>query len=187
MPIRGKPKRLAADQLWEFALKTLDRRAYAATELRRKLSLRAETNTALDEVMKKLQEYGLLDDARFAESFAASRLEGQGFGARRVLRDLRSRSVGTQIAEAAIQRVYSEVEETELAAKFLERKLRSKNLHEYLKVDKNLAAAYRRLRTAGFSTAASIKVLKRFAQQAEELESLETDDPEGNPDVNPEV
>jgi regulatory protein len=178
MPIRGKPKRLAADPLWEFALKTLDRRAYAAAELRRKLSLRAETKSDLDQVMKKLQKYGLLDDARFAESFAASRLEGQGFGARRVLRDLRSRSVGTQAAEAAVQRVYSEVEETELAGKFLQRKFRSKNLPDYLKEEKNLAAAYRRLLTAGFSTAASIKVLKQFAQRAEELESMETDNPE---------
>jgi regulatory protein len=178
MPIRGNTKKLTADQLWEFALKTLDRRAYAAVELRRKLSGRAETKSALEEVMKKLEAYKLLDDSRFAESYAVSRLEGQGFGARRVLRDLRARSVGAQVAEAAIRRVYSEVEETELAARFLERKFRSKNLPEHLREEKNLASAYRRLRTAGFGTAASIKVLKRFAQRAEELESLETDTPE---------
>jgi regulatory protein len=173
MPTRGKPKKLAAEQLWEFALRTLDRRAYAARELRRKLSLRAETRSALDEVMKKLEEYKLLDDARFAESFAVSRLEGQGYGAQRVLRDLRARSVEGKVAGDAIQRVYGEVEETELAAQFLKRKYRSKNLREFLKEEKNLASAYRRLRTGGFSTAASLKALKQYTQRAEELEGFE--------------
>jgi regulatory protein len=178
MSIRGNTKKLAADALWEFALRALDRRAYAASELRRKLMARAETRAALDEVMKKLEDYKLLDDARFAESFAASRLEGKGFGAQRVFRDLRTRSVRTPVVESAIRRVYGEVDETELAARFLERKFRSKDLPQYLQEEKNLAAAYRRMRTAGFGSAASIKVLKRFAQRAEELETLETDSPE---------
>jgi regulatory protein len=175
MAIRSKTRKLAADQLWEFALRALDKRAYAARELRRKLWERAETKVALDEVMTKLEAYKLLDDARFAESFAVSRLEGQGFGAGRVRRDLRSRSVDAQVADAAVARTYGEVDETELAARFLERKFRSKDLGQFLKEKKNVASAYRRLRTGGFSTAASIKVLKRFAQEAEELESMETD------------
>lgn len=180
MPARRNPRKLTADELWEFALRALDRRPYAASELRRKLSLRAEDRQVTDEVMAKLKNYGLIDDAKFAETFAASRLESQNFGARRVLRDLRTRSIGAQTAQAAIQRVYAEVEEETLAARFLERKFRSKNLTEFLKEEKNLAAAYRRLRTAGFGAASSIRVLKRFAQRADELEGMETDpDPEG--------
>jgi regulatory protein len=173
MPMRGTTKKLTAEQLWEFALRALDRRAYAARELRRKLSMRAETSAALDEVMKKLEEYKLLDDARFAESFAVSRMEGQGYGAQRVFRDLRARSVGGKVAGDAIQRVYGEVEEVELAARFLKRKYRSKDLREFLKEEKNLASAYRRLRTGGFSTAASINALKEYTRQADELESFE--------------
>jgi regulatory protein len=173
MPIRGNTKKLTAGELWELALRTLDRRAYAAKELRRKLSTRAATRTALDEVMEKLEEYKLLDDKRFAESFAVSRLEGQGYGAQRVLRDLRTRSVGTKTAQDAIERVYGEVEEAELAARFLTRKYRSKDLREFLKEEKNLASAYRRLRTGGFSTAASIKALKEYARRADELEGSE--------------
>lgn len=84
MRLPGKPKKkLGEDQLWELALRSLGGRAYAAAELRRKLALRAETPAALDRTMKKLQDYGLLNDIRFAESYATARLEGQGLGARR--------------------------------------------------------------------------------------------------------
>jgi regulatory protein len=175
MPTRGNARRLNADELWEFALRALDRRPYAAAELRRKLSPRAEGRAATDEVMAKLKAYGLVDDSKFAESFATSRLESQSFGARRVLRDLRARNIGAQTAQTAIERVYGEVEEETLAARFLERKFRSKNLAEFLKEEKNLAAAYRRLRTAGFSAAPAIRVLKRYAQRADELEGTDAD------------
>jgi regulatory protein len=171
--MRATTKKLTAEQLWELALRTLDHRAYAAKELRRKLSARAESKSALDDVMKKLEEYKLLDDSRFAESFAVSRLEGQGYGAQRVLRDLRARSVGGKVAEDAVQRVYGEVEEVELAIRFLNRKYRSKDLRQFLREEKNLAAAYRRLRTGGFGTAASIKALKEYTRRADELEGME--------------
>ena len=56
---------------------------------------------------------------------------------------------------------------------YLARKFRATNLPIYLQDEKKLASVYRRLRTAGFSSGASIRVLKRYAAQAEELEGLE--------------
>jgi regulatory protein len=178
MALRPKPKRLAGDALWELALKTLDRRAFSTAELRRKLSVRAESPGVLNEVIKKLQDYGLLDDARFAASFAASRLEGKAQGAGRVLRDLRSRSVETAAANTAIKQVYGDIDERELASRYLQRKFRSKDLPIFLMEEKNLAAAYRRLRTGGFSSRVSVEVLKQFTRRAEELESMESQDSE---------
>jgi hypothetical protein len=52
--------------------------------------------------------------------------------------------------------------------------MRGKNLSEYLKEPKNLASLYRKLRVAGFSTPASIRVLKSFSSRADELEELES-------------
>lgn len=176
MATRGTPKKLGSEDLWELALRKLDRRAYSATELKRKLYARSESLAALNDVMKKLQDYGLLNDARFAELFAASRLEGQGQGPQRVLRDLRSRSVPSSTAESAIRQVYLEVDESELASRFLQRKYRSQDLAIFLKEPKNLASAYRKLRLGGFSSKVSISVLKRFARGADELESFEADE-----------
>jgi len=53
---------------------------------------------------------------------------------------------------------------------FLARKYRGKNLAELLAEEKHLASAYRRLRTAGFGAGNSIRVLKRYAAQADLLE-----------------
>jgi regulatory protein len=165
-----------AEALWEYALRCLDRRAYSAAELQRKLRLKANTAATLREVIEKLQEYGLLNDRKFAESFAASRLEGPGHGATRVISDLRTRGISSQTAENTVRQVYEEVDERDLIHRYLERKFRSKDLRQFLKEEKNLAAAYRRLRTAGFSSSNSIRVLKEFSQRADELE--DADQPE---------
>jgi regulatory protein len=170
MPFPRKIKKLAADALWEHALSCLDRKPYSSADLRQKLKLKADSPETLQTVMKKLHEYGLVDDQKFAESFATTRLERDAYGASRVIRDLASRRVARNTAEKAVRRVYGEVDEADLIRQYLKRKFRSKDLEQFLRVEKNLASTYRRLRTAGFSTANSIKVLKGFIRQAPELE-----------------
>src|SRR5579883_2558214 len=73
----------------------------------------------------------------------------------------------------------SRANETELVEAFLRRKYRGKQLGAFLKEEKNLAAAFRRLRYAGFSAGASIRVLKRYAEQADILDVLESEDSDG--------
>ena len=53
---------------------------------------------------------------------------------------------------------------------FLKRKYRGKDLGALLQEQKELASAFRKLRGAGFSTGNSIRVLKRYAAEAERLE-----------------
>jgi regulatory protein len=166
-------KTMDSEALWEYALRCLDRRAYSAAELQRKLRLKSNNATTLREVMEKLREYGLLNDRKFAESFTASRLEGQGHGASRVIRDLRTRGISGQTAEATVRQIYEEVDEQDLIRRYLERKFRSKDLREFLREEKHLASAYRRLRAAGFSSNNSIRVLKEFSQRADELEEAD--------------
>jgi len=142
-------------------------------ELREKMRPRAEQAESIDAVIAKLKESGYVDDKKFAENYAAARLENEGFGKMRVLRDLRQRRVAPKLAQQVTERTFKSTDETELVEAFLKRKYRGKELGPFLKVPKNLAAAYRRLRYAGFSSGASIRVLKRYASQAEELEGLE--------------
>ena len=124
----------------------------------------------------KLKDSGYLNDQRFAENFATARLENEGFGHMRVLRDLRQRRVAPKMAEQVVDRTFRETEETELIHAFLERKYRTRPLPEFLSEEKNLAAAFRRLRYAGFSAANSIRVLKRYSRMEEALDSLESSD-----------
>src|SRR5947209_16461483 len=122
---RTKP-RLSAEALWDFAVKTLAARAYSTGELRRKLIQKAERAADVDEAISRLRDYGYLNDRRFAESYAGSRLENQGLGRSRVLRDLRERKVSAGLAEGAVNRAYQGVDEMELIDNFIRRKFRPK-------------------------------------------------------------
>jgi regulatory protein len=164
---------LDLEQLKNYAVRALGDRAHSAGELRQKLSRRAASPEDIDVVLAKLREIGYLNDQRFAENFASARLENQGFGKMRVLRELRQRRVAPQMAEQVTEKTFEETNETDLIEAFLKRKYRGKDLGTFLKEEKNLASAFRRLRYAGFSSSESIRVLKRYASRAEELELME--------------
>ena len=163
-----KPKKLDADGLWQYALRLLGRRPYSTAELKTKLSRRTETPSDLTKVVDKLREYGLADDKSFSEAFASARLQNQGFGKARVLRDLRAKRVSSQIAEQAVNKTFEKTREFDLADQFLTRKYRRQSLDQVLSDPKQFASAYRKLRMAGFSGVASLSVLKRYAKSAEE-------------------
>jgi regulatory protein len=167
------PKLLDDAALWTYALKALSARALSVSELRQKLARRAEPTVDISRILSKLREYGYLDDQRFAAGYASARLNNQGLGKMRVLRDLRQRRVAPGVAERAVAETFAGVDELTLIEQYLGRKYKNVELSQYLSEPKNLAAAYRRLRYAGFSSGNCILVLKRFAEAAGELESLE--------------
>ncbi|MEZ5355895.1 MAG: RecX family transcriptional regulator [Bryobacteraceae bacterium] len=171
---RPTPRKLDAAALLQYALGALGRRALSAGELRERLNRRAITPDDVAGVMARLAEYGYLNDDRFAESYANWRRDSQGLGRQRVLRDLRTRRVAPAVAEKAVEQAYSATDETALIEQFLARKFRGKALPAYLAEPKNLASAFRKLRYAGFSSSASIAALRRYSEQATELE----DDPD---------
>jgi len=140
------------------------------------LRRKAEQPGDVDGVLAKLKELGYLNDQRFAENYAAARLENQGLGKQRVLRDLRQRRVAPELAEKVTEQTYQETDEIKLIEEFLERKYRCKDLRTFLAEEKNLAGAFRRLRYAGFSAGAAIRVLKQHVQQTEALEVLESEE-----------
>lgn len=167
-------KTLDAPALKDYALKLLGGRALSLSELREKLKRKASNPDDVPGVIASLKEYGVIDDEQFADSFAAARRDNQGFGKMRVLRDLRARRVAPGVADRAVSRTFAEVNETEQIEQYLARKYRSVVLGTWLKEEKNLASAFRRLRYAGFSAGNAIRVLKRYSSQADQLE----EDPE---------
>lgn len=171
-----EPKKLDSDGLWAYSLKLLGGRALSAGEVRQKLARRAEKESDVELTIGKLREYGYLNDTRFAENYAAWRKDNEGFGRMRVLRDLRQRRVAPTVADAAVQGVFEGTDEVAQIEAFLERKYRNVDLPELLRDDKKLQSAFRRLRYAGFSSGASISVLKRFASSADQLEDAPDDD-----------
>jgi regulatory protein len=172
-PAPRRLKKLDEAGLWDYALHTLGARALSSSEVRQRLARRAEPDANLDAIIAKLREYGYVNDQRFADSYASARLQNQGLGKARVLRDLRHRRVAPAVAERAVQDTFAEVDEVRLIEQYLQRKFRNVDLREYLSNPKHLTAAYRRLRYAGFGSGNSILVLKRFAAEADALEGME--------------
>jgi regulatory protein len=176
-------KRTPLDEaaLMEYAARLLSGRAYAGGEMREKLRRRAARVGDVDTVLANLRRLGYLDDKRFAENFATARLENEGQGRARVLRDLHQRRVAPKVAEDAVARTYKEQDEVALIEAFLARKFRGRDLGALMKEEKHLASAWRRLRYAGFSTGNSLRVLKRYAADEAKLDALENE-----PEVAPE-
>jgi regulatory protein len=179
-PVRERkpPAKLGYDALREYAMRALAQRALSAGELRQRLLRRAEVLNNVDLLIEDFRANGYLNDERLASSFATSRLDNQGFGKMRVVRDLRARRVAGSVAERAAAEVYREVDENALIDQYLRRKYRSANLAEELKDPRKLASAYRRLRLAGFRSGPAIQALKRYAAEAEQLEGMPEEDQE---------
>ena len=170
---RKKPQALDLEGLLTYAARVLTVRAQTVSELRQKLARRAANRNDVEDVIRRLQENGYLNDQRFAESFANWRRDSEGFGKTRVMRDLLGRRLAPEVARQAAESAYSSTDEVAMIEQFLKRKFRGKDLSALLKEEKNLAGAFRRLRAAGFSSGKSIQVLKRFAAQAEGWEEME--------------
>ncbi len=102
----GRPSRAESCQvLRNKAMDLLARREHAVAELRRKLQAHVEGRgkarnldaDAIDEVLARLQDEGLLSDERFTEAFVRYRSNG-GHGPQRIQAELRERGVSEKIA-----------------------------------------------------------------------------------------
>jgi len=170
---KRRPRPLERDALFQYALKSLGGRAQSTGELRERLRRRAVVPGDVDEILARLKEDGYLDDRRFAEAFASSRLANDRFGSTRVIQDLRTRRVAPPLAEGTVRQVYEGVDESALIEEWIRRKYRLAPREGLFKEDKDLAAAYRRLLRAGFRTGEIVRVLKRFAKNPELLDDFE--------------
>jgi regulatory protein len=170
---QSRIRRLDGEALWAYALKTLGGRAHSSGELREKLKRRAERESDVNDVLRRLKEHGYLNDQRFAEGFAGARLSNEKFGKTRVIRDLRQRRVAPALAEKTVQKVYQDVDESALIEDWIRRKYRTAPREGLFEEDKDLAAAYRRLLRAGFRTAEIVRSLKKFARNPDLLDALE--------------
>ena len=173
----SKKRLLDSEGLWAYALKVLGGRAHSTGELKQKLRRRASRLTDVEDILARLKDHGYLNDQRFAENFAASRLANDRFGRTRVVQDLRQRRVAPALAERAARQVYQDVNEEALIEEWIRRKYRLAPREHLFEEDKDLAAAYRRLVRAGFRTGDIVRVLKRFAKDPGLLDSFEPPEP----------
>jgi regulatory protein len=100
-------------------------RPRSVAELReRLLAGRGATKSAVESVIARLLEYGYLDDARFAQSYASLRVQERPIGRRRLQRDLWLKKVDKATADAALDLVFEAKPEDELIDRAIEKRIR---------------------------------------------------------------
>jgi len=166
-------KKLTREELREYAAGLLAGRALSSAELRTRLRKKAAVLGDVEELIASLQEYGALDDAKFAGHYAETRASAGNYGKQRVLANLMGKRVSAETARGAVDEAYAEVDEVAAVEQWLARKYRSQNLHELLKSQSKFASVYRRLRMAGFGSGSALKVLKRIGGATIEAEEIE--------------
>jgi regulatory protein len=172
------PKKLnTEEELYDFAVKALVRRAHSIFEMRRALERRADAKAVVQRVLSRLKEHQYLDDARYAMLFVRQRSENRRQGRHRIARELRARGVPDRHIETALDEVLRHVDAAAQVRKRIERKLR--NLRGPLDTRK-MASLYGTLLRAGFDTDTIRRELraltKREVEELPESEEIETTD-----------
>lgn len=98
---RAPAGNLTIEEAKEKALNLLEFRAHSRRELFDKLRRFTSDETA-DEVLRMLEEGGLIDDETYAFQYAHDAMELRFFGPERIKRELALRGIDGETAEAAI-------------------------------------------------------------------------------------
>jgi len=112
---------------YDKALECLARGARSTKDLARWLAQREHSRENVALTIARLTEFGLLNDAEFARSFARSRATGRGMSRRRIQAELTKRGVARELADAAIAEVMADesVDERAMVEAAAEKKYRS--------------------------------------------------------------
>jgi regulatory protein len=90
---------------YNYALNLLAARPYSTHTLRRKLIQKEYEAADADEAIRRLVDNGLLNDARYAEQYARSRILTTGASKRRLQQELYRKGIKGELATTAIANV----------------------------------------------------------------------------------
>ena len=100
---------------YDYALNLLAARPYATRALHRKLIQKKYQAADADDAIRRLVENGLLNDEKFAEQYARSKILSTGASKRRLTQDLYRKGIKGDVATTAIANVIAD-EEIDTAA-----------------------------------------------------------------------
>ena len=100
---------------YNYALNVLAARPYSTRALHRKLIQKEYSAADAVDAIRRLVDNGLLDDAKYAEQYARSKILATGASKRRLSQDLYRKGIKGEVASAAIDNVVAS-EEIDTAA-----------------------------------------------------------------------
>ncbi len=131
-PVRPVDAEKARARTLQRAVKLLAAKPRSVEELRERLLEKGWADeAAVDYALVKLKEYGYLDDERFAFGFASYRVRQKPVGRQRLARDLQTKKISKETADAALELVYQETPEEELIQRAIEKRVRLRGQPDY--------------------------------------------------------
>jgi regulatory protein len=112
---------VAADAYTQ-GLAWLARRELSEAQIRTRLAKRGVDDAAIDEAIDRLKQERALDDRRVAAAFARSAVNLKGRGRARIRRDIEALGIDRDLARAAVDEVFGEIDEAALLDKALTRR-----------------------------------------------------------------
>jgi len=156
----------ARERTMNRAIKLLAAKPRSVTELRERLLEKLWTDEAIvDDVIKRLKEYGYLDDEQYANDLALSRLRQRPQGKRRLQQTLSQKQLDKKVVDDAIQSAFEKMPEEDLITAAIEKRLRIKGRPE---TRDDLKKFYDHLLRRGFS----------YSLIREKMSSVGSPDPE---------
>jgi regulatory protein len=170
----ARPRKTESEsELYEYAVGALGRRARSVAELKRLLRPRVDADTEygrtlMELVIRRLKDRGYLNDAQYAAAYSSFRRDNEKFGRRRVITDLKTKGVHSEVIDKAVDAVYDDVSDETQAREYLKRKRLVKP-----KDQKQAARIFRQLVRAGFASKTIFAILKKWDVDDETLTVLE--------------
>lgn len=135
-------------------------------EMAQRLKKKGYCEREIAKTMAFLLEYSFLDDARYAKGFVEASME-KGRGPLRIRQELREKGIPPSLADEAMEELYDEKTEQEIAQRVVEKALRAFQNQEQGEgacslSEKDKMKILRRLASAGFSARISYDALRRL-------------------------
>lgn len=140
----------------------LDRRARSRSDLRQRLIARGHAAEAVDAVLARCVEQGLVDDLAFARAWARAQLRRRGVGPRWLRARLRDLGVGSEDVDAVLAELAAHGDPVDDAMRALARRRLD------LEVEAERRKAVRFLQARGFTGSTVLQALERFRRGARE-------------------
>lgn len=123
----ASPSDETRQRMFQQAVKLLTAKPWSVAELRdRLLMTRGGSQDVVDAVISRLQDYGYLDDERYAFGYASLRVKQRAIGRQLLKRDLLVKKVKQDVVEEALNLVFSETSEEELIDRAIAKRIRQR-------------------------------------------------------------
>ena len=105
-------------------------RARSAVEVKNYLRRLGVSSSVVEPTLEKLRRLNYIDDEAFARNWALSRAQHQGYGPRKIDRELRKKGVVDKIIRAVVEEIFAQENEEARARRILAKRFAGEMLQE---------------------------------------------------------